>query len=150
MTPSQVGERAEAAVVAALVRDGKIVYVPVGASGRCDLIFQDDQGLHRVQVKNGKFRNGIVTFRTASNTKNVPRDYRGEIDFFGVYCDALGSAFLVPVTAVPLRAGHLRVAAPRSGQRHGIRWAEQFRLDWSPPVLDDDFSVEPPADAQGR
>ena len=144
MTPSQVGERAEAAVLAALVAVGKIVYMPIGASGRSDLIFEDEDGLHRVQVKNGLLRDGFVLFRTASNTKNVPKDYRGEIDFFGVYCDELASAFLVPVAAVPLRAGHLRVRAPRSAQRQGIRWAEQFRLEWSPPVLDEDSAIEAP------
>ena len=135
MTPSQIGERAEAALIAALIHVGKTVYLPLGGSGRCDLIFEDVRGLHRVQVKNGVLGDRVVSFATCSNTKNVPKDYRGEIDYFGVYCDDLSAAFLVPVAAVPLRAGRLRIAAPRSNQQLNIRWAEQFRLDWTPPTL---------------
>lgn len=143
MTPSQVGERAEAAVVDALIQIGKAVYLPTGASGRCDLLFEDDAGLHRVQVKNGVLRGEIVCFRTASNTKNRPKDYRGEVDFFGVYCHELRSAFLVPVEDAPLRAGYLRLTPPRNGQRRGIRWADQYQLPWSPPQLViDGFGVE--------
>ena len=93
-------------------------------------------------MKNGVFRNGVVKFATCSNTKNIPVDYRGHVDVFGVYCHDLESVFIVPVEAVPLRAGHLRVTAPRSGQQQGIRWAEQFRLDWSPPALETEFTIE--------
>jgi hypothetical protein len=38
--------------------------------------------------------------------------------------------------------GHLRLAATRNGQQRNIRWAEQYRLDWSPPALDADFTIE--------
>jgi hypothetical protein len=109
VTPSQIGERAEAAVVAALTHAGHAVYLPFGASGRCDLIFESSDGLARMQVKNGILRNGIVRFATCSNTRNVPIDYRNDVDVFGV---------------------------PRNNQQRNIRWAEQFRLDWSPPALE--------------
>ena len=119
----------------ALVHGGKAVYLPFGASGRCDLIYQDADGLHRMQVKNGILRGGIVRFATCSNTANVPIDYREDVDVFGVYCHELQSVFVVPVTSVPLRAGFLRVRPARNNQQRNIRWAEQFRLDWTPPVL---------------
>ena len=146
MTPSQVGERAEAAVVAALVHAGKSVYLPFGASGRCDLIYADEAVLHRTQVKNGVLRNGVVRFPTCSNTKNSPVDYRRDVDDFGVYCHELASVFVVPVAVVPLRAAYLRVGAPRSQQQRGIRWAEQFRIDWSPARLDADPQLATDAD----
>jgi hypothetical protein len=135
MTPSQVGERAEAAVVAALVHVGKSVYVPFGASGRCDLIFEDASGIYRVQVKAGTVRNDVVFFRTCSNTNNEPKDYRGQVEFFGVYCHDTSSAYLVPVDHVPSRVGHLRLRPPLNNQRHGIRWAEEYRLPWAPAQL---------------
>jgi PD-(D/E)XK endonuclease len=144
MTPSQIGERAEAALTAALVSAGKSVYLPFGGSQRCDLIFEDGDGLHRVQVKNGVLRDRVVNFNTCSNTNNVPKDYIGQIDFFGVYCHELGTAFLVPITAVPPTTGRLRIAAPRSNQQRNIRWAEQFRLEWSPPALRTDAGAAPP------
>ena len=150
MTPSEVGERAEAALIDALVQRGHTVFLPLGGSSRVDLVFQDADGLHRVQVKNGVLRDGTVAFATCSNTNDTPKDYRDDADFIGVYCHDLRSAFLVPVVGLPLRGGRLRLSSTRNGQRHGIRWAEQFRLDWSPPVLDDNYSIEPPADAQGR
>ena len=143
MTPSQVGERAEAALIAALILAGKTVYTPIGGSGRCDLLFQDATGISRVQVKNGVLRKTIVFFRTSSNTKNIPRDYRGQIDYFGVYCHDLLATFLVPVDAVPLRAGTLRLTPTRNNQGLGIRWAEDYRLAWSPAQLViDGFAVE--------
>ena len=70
-------------------------------------------------------------------------DYRNDVDVFGVYCHELHAVFVVPVGAVPLRAGYLRVAAPRNNQQRNIRWAEQFRLDWTPPALELDVAVEP-------
>ena len=141
MTPSQVGERAEAALVSALVSPGVAVYLPFGGSQRCDLVFEDDKGLHRVQVKNGLLRGPVIDFATCSNTKNVPKGYQGQIEYFGVYCHELAAAFLVPFAVVPTRSARLRVGAPRSQQQRGIRWAEQFRLDWSPPRLDDDPDI---------
>lgn len=121
--------------MAALTHAGKAVYLPFGASGRCDLIYEDGGFLRRMQVKNGILRDRIVKFATCSNTNNAPRDYRRDVDIFGVYCDDLATVFLVPVDQVPLRAGYLRIAAPRNNQQRNIRWAEQFRLDWTPPVL---------------
>ncbi len=137
MTPSQIGERAEAALIDALVQAGKIVYLPFGGSQRADLVFEDERGLHRVQVKNGVLGDRVISFATCSNTKNVPKDYRGQIEYFGVYCHELQAAFLVPVAEVPLRAGRLRIGAVRNNQQRGIRWAEQFRLDWQPPALEE-------------
>ena len=141
MTPSQIGERAEAALLAALICVGKSVYLPFGGSQRCDLIFEDADGLHRVQVKNGVLRGPVINFNTCSNTNNIPKGYAGQIDFFGVYCHDLGAAFLLPIDAVPTTAGRLRVAATRNAQQRNIRWAEQFRLDWTPPSLETDAGL---------
>ena len=146
MTPSQVGERAEAAVIAALAHVGKHVYLPLGASGRCDLIFEDESGTYRVQVKAGTVRDDVVFFRTCSNTKNEPKDYRGQVEFFGVFCHDTGSVYLVPVQEVPARAGHLRLRPTKNNQRHGIRWADDYRLPWSPAQL----VLFPMSDSEGN
>lgn len=108
---------------------------PLGAAARADLVFEDDDRLNRVQVKSGVLGDRTVSFNTCSNTKNVPRDYRGQIDYFGVYCHELLAAFLVPIDDVPLRQGRLRVGPPRSNQQRNIRWAAQYRLNWSPAAL---------------
>lgn len=129
LTPSQVGERAEAAVAAALVHAGKLVYLPFGSSGRIDLVFSDEQGHHTVQCKAATVVDDVVIFRTSSNTGKVARHYRGEVDYFGVYCHARDEVFLVPVDDVPRTRGYLRVAPTRNGQSRGVRWAADYLLE---------------------
>jgi hypothetical protein len=127
MTPSQIGERAEIAIAATLALSGRSVWLPLSPSGRCDLIFEDGDGrLQRVQCKAGALRKGVVWFKTCSQTRNVAKDYRGQIDFFGVYCHERGEVYLVPVDVVGPRVGSLRVELPRNGQANGIRWAKDF------------------------
>jgi hypothetical protein len=147
VNPSQIGERAEAAVVAALIHVGKSVYLPFGGSGRADMVFEDDGGLHRVQVKNGVLRSNTVRFSACSHTNDDPQDYRGQVEYLGVYCDETQSAYLIPVDAVPLRAGTLRLTPPANNQRKLIRWAQDYRLPWSPPrLILDGFTVAPDPD----
>jgi hypothetical protein len=128
MSPSSLGERAEAAVLHALVQSGREVYLPFGGSSRCDLIMGDAAGLARVQCKNGRLLDDVIRFRTCSNTGNTPRDYVGEIDLFGVYCAELGAVYLVPIGVGGARACHLRLAPPRNGQHRGIVWADDYFL----------------------
>lgn len=128
LTPSEIGERAEAGILAALVRAGKFVYLPFGASGRADLVFEDKHGFHSVQCKSGRVLGDVVFFLTASRTNNEPKDYRGEVDFFAVYCHARAEAYLIPVDDVPKRAAHLRLRPTRNGQAKGIRWASDYLL----------------------
>jgi hypothetical protein len=146
MTPSDIGERAEMAVIAALARTGKSVYLPIGSSGRADLVFEDEQGLHRVQVKNGRLMGDVVYFRTHSNTANRPKDYRGHVEYFGVYCHARREVYLVPVDQVPSRGANLRLRPPRSPQVTGVRWAHDYLLapDVVPRLFEpDDVAAEP-------
>jgi PD-(D/E)XK endonuclease len=80
-TPTEIGARAEAAVASALVRAGKVVFLPVfGVSSRIDLIYAAGNDLVRVQCKTARVIGEILGFRTCSNTKNRPRDYAGEVD----------------------------------------------------------------------
>jgi len=128
-TPSEVGARAELAVAAALAAAGKRVYVPLfSAHGRVDLLYEDEAGFHRVQCKTARVRGEIVGFRTCSNTKNVPRDYVGEIDEFGVYAHELGQVFLVPIDHVASRYCYLRLGPAANGQAKGVHWAKDYAL----------------------
>src|SRR2546430_1576360 len=132
MTPSRVGARAEMEVASALARAGKDVYLPVFApDSRVDLIYVDGAGAHRLQVKSGVVRGNVVSFRPYSNTKNAPRDYRGEIDEFAVYCHELGQVFIVPVEDAARRGCYLRLEPSRNGQSKGVHWARDYLL--SPP-----------------
>ena len=128
-TPSEVGARAELAVAAALIAKGKQVYLPFFAShARIDLLFEDQSGFFRVQCKTARVHGDVLTFRTCSNTKNVPRDYVGEVDVFGVYSPDLNQVFLVPITDVPARLCSLRLGPAANGQLKGVHWARDYLL----------------------
>ncbi len=126
MTPSEVGERTEIAVLAALAEAGLRVLVPFGGYHRFDLAFEHGDRIVKVQCKSGRQYKGVVVFSTSDHTVGVSRDYRGEAHLFGVYCRDRREVYLVPVEDVPARAAHLRVAPARNNQKAGIRDAAQY------------------------
>jgi len=129
MSPSDIGAVAEAEVAHALLRAGRDVYVPLfKPHARVDLVVGGPAGLLRVQCKTSRCSGGAVSFRTCSNTGNVPRDYRGEVDLFGVWSPDLERAFLVPVEGVATRRCYLRLGPPANGQQRGIRWAADHEV----------------------
>lgn len=127
MLPSEIGERAEAAVIAALVAAGRRVLLPFGAC-RYDVAFEEDGKLVKVQCKAGSLHQGAVSFRTHSVGRNATRDYRGDVDYFGVYCHERAEAYLVPAEGLPLWRASLRLTPARNGQSSGIRLATDFVL----------------------
>jgi PD-(D/E)XK endonuclease len=128
-TPTEIGARAEAAVASALVRAGKPVFLPAfGVNSRVDLVYEEDGALVRVQCKTSRVVGDVLVFRTCSNTKNLPRDYLGEIDVFGVYSPARNLVYLVPAAGVPTRYCGLRVAPARNGQLKRVWWADDYLL----------------------
>lgn len=115
------------AVASALMRSGMDVYVPCFAPhSRVDLVADRRPGLLRVQCKTSRVLRGAVWFRTCSNTANRPRDYRDEIDAFGVFCPDRHEVYLVPVEDASVRGCSLRLEPPRNNQRVGIRWAADY------------------------
>lgn len=127
--PSMVGARAEMAVSAALHRAGWDVFVPLfSAHSRIDLVIGRGPEVVRVQCKTSTISAGAVRFRVCSNTRNVPLDYVGQIDCFGVYSPHLDRVYLVPIEAVPSRVGSLRIEPTRNGQATGIRWAADYEI----------------------
>jgi hypothetical protein len=114
--------------LAALVRAGKEVLVPFGGHRRYDLAYEEGGRLIKVQCKSGRERSGAITFRTYSVGRGPAKDYRGDVDVFGVYCHDRGEVYLVPVKDVPFRAAHLRLSPARNGQESGVRWAAGYLL----------------------
>src|SRR5216684_4012452 len=101
--PKDVGDRSTLAVMLALRAGDYAVYVPFGENTRCDLVIDDGETLSRVQCKTGRYRNGAVTFKTCSSYMHHPhpkmprRDYRGQVEFFGVFCRDTGRVYLIPI-----------------------------------------------------
>lgn len=131
MNTNEVGARTEGAVLGALLQAGYAVLVPFGTL-RYDLAVDCPEGIKRVQCKSGRLRRkrDVIEFATCSNWPDGRRrtDYRGQADFFGVYCHETGDCYLVPVEEVGLTQGFLRVVPSLNGQRKGVRLAEEFLI----------------------
>jgi PD-(D/E)XK endonuclease len=90
--------------------------------------------LLRVQCKWASRRGEVVTFRLSRNRRGpngmVRRPYaREEIDAFGVWCDELATAYLIPFEAIPGRwTMQLRLSAARNGQQAALHYAADYEL----------------------
>jgi hypothetical protein len=127
-----IGELSELIVALRLAQAGYVVAKPYGENCRYDLLIDDGCKISRVQVKTGRLRNGAVHFKaysTHTHRKGVScKPYTNQIDFFGVYCPDLDSAYLVPIGDAARLTGALRVQATKNGQSSRVRWAEQYLI----------------------
>ena len=134
--PVDIGLRTEAIIAEALVRRGYTVLQPLGVNQRYDLVVDLGGTFVRIQCKTGRLVKGAIRFRVESirsNTRGaIRRGYAGEVDFFGVWCEAVGRAYLVPMADCPIGEGCLRVEPPRNGQGRRVRWARDYEIVSSP------------------
>jgi hypothetical protein len=130
--PVDVGTRSEAAVLSELVRRGYNVLLPFGFNQRYDFVLDLDGRFVRLQCKTGRLRKGCIEFSTQSVRSNMKgvmvRDYRGDIDMFVVFCEAISGVYAVPVEEVGHRQGRLRVDPTANGQAERVRWARDYEL----------------------
>jgi hypothetical protein len=131
---SLTGEVSRTQIIAALTFQGKTVLVPLGDHQRYDLVVEDGGRFLRVQCKTGRFAHGAVVFYPCSIDSRskqggcVRKGYRGEVDFFGVYCPELKTSYLVPVGHASATGCYLRIDPPKNGQKKRIRWATDYQL----------------------
>src|SRR4051794_13485125 len=130
--PVDVGHRAEAAILAELVKRGHRVLVPFGVNQRYDLVLDCDGHFLTAQCKTGRLRDGVIQFSAVSiqsNTRRtLVRNYAGQVDLFVVYCPDNGKVYVIPAEEIPTSGMYLRVDPPRNSQRKGVRWAEDYEL----------------------
>jgi hypothetical protein len=132
--PNRIGAISQAKVIAALVEAGKVVLSPVVNVHPYDLVIEEGGRFSRVQCKTGRLFRGAVCFRphrlrAAKRETGWQRrvtSYRGDVDFFGVYCPENDQVYLVPIEAAGDRICTLRVAPARNGQNKNIRWAREY------------------------
>lgn len=127
-----VGTHTEARVLTALLEVGYVVLMPFGVT-RYDLAFDPDDGteIKTVQCKTGRLERGAIWFSASSTRTYGPatrKDYRGQVDYLGVWCPDVDDVYLVPPEQVGRRSGCLRLEPTRNHQKHNIRWAKDFRL----------------------
>jgi hypothetical protein len=131
MNSKDKGNTTEAMILAALIRVDRNVLVPWGDNLRYDLAYDDNGQLIRVQCKTGRYRKGAVVFATCSSMAHRgkrARNYRGQADFFGVYCPQLRKTYLVPVNECGRRSCTLRLRAPKNKQITKVRLAADFEF----------------------
>jgi hypothetical protein len=133
--PKAVGDRSQLAIMLALQDAGLDVFIPFGENTRCDLVVDDGERLSRIQCKTGRLRSGAVRFAVCScyghhrNARESRRDYRGQIEFFAVFCPETEGVYLVPIADLSMRIqAALRVEPSRNGQKRNIRKAVDYEV----------------------
>ena len=127
----RVGDISEARVIAALIEAGFLVSKPFGENARYDLIADDGERLHRVQVKTGRVRGGVIVFNCYSShahRRGGMQPYFGQIDYLAVYCPQLKKVYLLPEQELTASVAHLRLSPTRNNMAKMIRWASTFEL----------------------
>src|SRR6266516_2469915 len=130
---NRIGEISEVAIIWRFLQLGYIVLTPYGGNQRYDLVSEDnEEKLCRVQCKTGWIENGAIYFDTANHnvtgTKRDWRHYRGQCEYFAVYCADLGQVYLVPVDQVGKTRAHLRIEPTKNNQEKNVRWAKDYEL----------------------
>jgi len=130
-----VGEITESAIVTKLLQLGYVVLTPYGGNQRYDLMIEDNEGkFWRVQCKSAQIdeNNTVLKFDTANHNvtgKNRQmRHYRGQCDYFALYCDKLNKVYLISVDEVGDTRAHLRLTPPKNRNQHGYRMASDYEL----------------------
>ena len=130
--PVDVGQRSEAAILAAFVERGFEVLLPWGTNHRYDMVLDLGDRFVRVQCKTGRLRNGTIEFRpqsVRSNTRGTRvRSYIGEVEYFAVYCGSTRSVYVVPCDDTTRGHTTLRLTPAANNQSKRIRWAADYEL----------------------
>ncbi|HLQ30225.1 MAG TPA: group I intron-associated PD-(D/E)XK endonuclease [Ktedonobacteraceae bacterium] len=134
-----IGERSEAMIIAKLLEVGYSVLTPFGDNRRYDLVIEDADGnFYRIQCKTGRIESdsAYIQFKPASSyyhtkagrTSHGRRDYRGQVDYFAVYCSDTGKVYLIPVDHVGTANASLRLLPTANKQEKNVRWAKDYEL----------------------
>ncbi|MGI9059299.1 MAG: group I intron-associated PD-(D/E)XK endonuclease [Ktedonobacteraceae bacterium] len=130
------GDLSEIIITARLIEAGYSVLTPYGKNHRYDLVIEDaDAQFWRIQCKTGwtDENKSVIKFATASSYNHTAkqkgwRNYRGQIDYFAVYCAETKGVYLLPVNDVGMTQANLRLIASGNNQEKGVRWAKDYEL----------------------
>lgn len=132
---NSIGDISEAAIITRLLQLGYVVLTPYGRNQRYDLVIEDAEGeFWCVQCKTARIQDSgtVVAFDTANHNmvgkKKDWRHYRGQCDYFAVYCEQLEKIYLVPVDDVGTTRANLRLVPAKNNQEKYVRWAQDFEL----------------------
>lgn len=117
-------------VMAALIKNGYAILLPLGEQHRYDFAIERDGALARVQAKTGKVAEGCLLFTSCTHNRDtlVRTNYRGVVEWFGVYAPELDASFLVPVDLMPVTQGRLRLEPRTRHSGNPVPMASDFAL----------------------
>ncbi len=137
-TKKQLGERAQAHVIAKFLEIGYTVLLPYGDSSRYDLVIEDaERRFWRVQVKTAWVeKEGYIVFATTSLRSRSTNGrvaysrvgYQGQVDYFAVYSHELRKVYLLPVNEVSQTRMHLRLVPSKNKQEKNVHWAADYEI----------------------
>ena len=136
---NSIGDISESAIITRFLQLGYVVLTPYGGNQRYDLVIEDaDERLWRIQCKTARIENNrtVVAFDMANHNitgKNRQRrHYRGQCDYFAVFCEELDKIYLIPVDQVGINSAKLRLAPAKNNQMKNVRWAKDYELEMGP------------------
>lgn len=135
--PKKIGDQSHYAFITKCLMNNWEVWNSVGDASRVDCIIDRGNGLERVQIKTGRYINGVVIFSTKSShyhtkrgqeTKYWNKNYIGQIDIFGVYCTKLARCYIVPIEETRIGDCYLRITQPQKSNQRGNRFAIDYEI----------------------
>jgi prevent-host-death family protein len=153
LSTNQKGGIAETAITAAAYKLDIPVLRPMVEHGRYDLAFEIGDRIYRVQCKWGALQDdGAVIKVNLVSSWCTPTGYErryyteDEIDLVAVYCHELDRCYLLPSTLVAgRRCVHLRLTAPKNGQRACLNRAVDFEFPGAIAQLEERWRGTPEA-----
>lgn len=130
LSTQQKGSITEYRIISRLIERGFSVYKSCTEFSRTDIVVEADGKLFRVQCKTGRLRNGCIRISTHSNntTTYEAKSYKGEVDFFGVYCFETDKCYMVPESICGHSSLYLRVEDALSSGLHESKYAKDYEL----------------------
>ena len=74
---------------------------------------------------------GCIRFKSSSTEWykiHARKHYRGQVEYFGVYCPELDKAYLIPVEIVGTSQGVLRIDPSKNNQTKLIHWCKEYEI----------------------
>lgn len=98
-----------------------------GKNQRYDLVVDTGSELIRAQCKTGRLRDGVIIFNLYSHSRNGTKDYKGQVDWFLVYCPDTDCVYKVLESEVGISQFSLRTE-PSKANTTLINWAIDYKL----------------------
>jgi hypothetical protein len=119
-------------VAARFSEAGYQVFVPLGDGTRIDMVAIGYEEILTIQCKTGRLIDKFVRFNTCSSGK-TKKDYRGEVDFIGVFCVENNHVLLCDPALVPRTEARIYMGPDRP-RKKGRLYSKDFVFENVVPI----------------